>query len=91
MSLLLENTQQRSHGRSYRRIGQIAMDLGGGCPTTTVDDVHDLAFAAAKMCGSGWHRVRYAARRFGSETRSYLYDNILSHAAFVNRRNLSPA
>src|SRR4051812_33705797 len=85
MSLLLENTEQCSHSRGHRRIRQVAVDLCRGCSTATINDIHDLTFAAAEICRRGWHRVANVDDRWKLQTRSYLYDNILSQTGFVNR------
>ena len=48
VSLLLQNSQQRAHGRITRRIGQALHYFGCCRGLPAVKDVHDLAFAAAQ-------------------------------------------
>src|SRR5262245_45852974 len=74
MSLLLENPQQRPHGRGYRRIGQPVMDLRGRRPPIAVDDVHDLPLTTAEM-----RRIRSGSRQGYCGDKSFSpTENILS-------------
>ena len=62
IALGLEVPQHAAHGRVTRRVGQLLEHLDGAGAAEAVDDLHDLALAAAERAeGVVYHRGRQAA------------------------------
>src|SRR4051812_1833250 len=57
--LFLEDSKERSDSGRHRRLRKLVVNFRRGRVTVTVDDVHDLTFAATQVSGRYCHVGRW--------------------------------